>query len=161
MIELITTGGTFDKVYFDALSEFSVGEPQLPRLLQEAGVSEAFRLQPLLRKDSLELTDADRAAIKDAVLASAAERILITHGTDTMVQTAQSLLDVPHKTIVLLGAMQPAQMRVSDAPFNAGFAWAAVQLLPPGVYLAMNGRVLDPRQARKNRAEARFESAAE
>ncbi len=159
-IGIITTGGTIDKVYFDAKSSYQVGEPQIGELLAEAGVSAPFSVTPLMRKDSLELDDADRARIAAEVAAATESRVLITHGTDTMVETARALLDVPAKTVVLVGAMQPARLRVSDAFFNIGFAFAAVQLLPPGVYLAMNGRVFDPRTTHKNVAAQRFESEA-
>ncbi len=160
-VRIITTGGTIDKVYFDAKSSFQVGEPQIAELLAEANVGVPFAVTPLLRKDSLELDDADRALIAEQVAAAAETRVLITHGTDTMVETARALLGVEGKTVVLVGAMQPARLRVSDAFFNIGFAFAAVQLLPPGVYVAMNGRVFDPRSARKNVAAHRFESDAD
>jgi L-asparaginase len=112
-----------------------------------------------MRKDSLELTDADRQTILEAVKASASQRILITHGTDTMAQTAEVLKSVADRTIVLTGAMQPARMRRSDATFNIGFAWAAVSLLPAGVYIAMNGEVFEAGSVRKNLAAQRFERA--
>ncbi len=159
-VRIFTTGGTIDKVYFDAKSSYQVGEPQIGELLAEAGVSAPFSVTPLMRKDSLELDDADRARIAAEVAAATESRVLITHGTDTMVETARALLDVSAKTVVLVGAMQPARLRVSDAFFNIGFAFAAVQLLPPGVYLAMNGRVFDPRTTHKNVAAQRFESEA-
>ncbi|MEN8719416.1 MAG: asparaginase domain-containing protein [Oceanococcaceae bacterium] len=162
-IDILTTGGTIDKVYFDALSAYQIGPPQALDILREAGVCAVYRIVPLLRKDSLEIDAADRAQIVAAARRSVATRLLITHGTDTMVATAQALLAdatlAASKTIVLVGAMQPALLRESDARFNIGFAWAAVQTLPPGVYLTMNGRIHDPRQTRKNRAAGRFESA--
>lgn len=160
--EIFTTGGTIDKVYFDALSEYQVGEGALSEILAQAGVTLAYKITPLLRKDSLELTDADRADIRDAVAGSAAQHILITHGTDTMVLTARALIaggpDVAGKTIVLTGAMQPHALKGSDAPFNVGFALAAAQALPAGVYIAMNGQILDPATAVKDRANHRFVS---
>ena len=157
-LEIFTTGGTIDKVYFDALSEYQVGEGALAEILGQAGVTLAYQITPLLRKDSLELTDADRADIRGAVAGSAARHILITHGTDTMVLTARALADVADKTIVLTGAMQPHALKGSDAPFNVGFALAAAQALPAGVYIAMNGRILDPATAVKDRANHRFVS---
>lgn len=157
-IEIFTTGGTIDKTYFDALSEYQVGSPQIMRVLRDAGVAGVFRVTPLMRKDSLEIDDNDRARIREAVVTSDATKILITHGTDTMVQTGQSLSDIPGKTVVLVGAMQPAGLKVSDAEFNIGFAWGALQALPPGVYVAMNGRILDPQFAFKNRESRRFEA---
>lgn len=156
MIDIFTTGGTIDKVYFDALSEYQIGATGLPNMLAENNVFVAHRVTQLMRKDSLELTDADRAAIHDAVAASDADKILVTHGTDTMVQTARVLSDIVGKTIVLTGAMQPASLRNSDAEFNVGFALAAAQTLPPGVYIAMNGEVFDPAKVHKDRAAHRF-----
>jgi L-asparaginase len=110
-----------------------------------------------LRKDSLELTEADRELVRQAVAASAAERIVITHGTDTMIETGKYLVGIPGKTLVLTGAMQPARFRQTDAVFNIACAITAVQLLPAGVYLAMNGRIFNPRTTRKNLALNRFE----
>jgi L-asparaginase len=160
MIRIFTTGGTFDKVYFDALSEFRIGEPMAEALLEEANVSFSYEIESLLRKDSLEIDARDRASIREAVERAAESKILITHGTDTMVDTARSLLDVSDRTVVLFGAMQPARMRYSDAMFNLGFACAAVQTLPTGIYIAMNGQILDPARASKNRAQGRFEPSA-
>ena len=122
MIDIFTTGGTIDKVYFDALSEYQIGATALPDILSENNVFVPHRVTQLMRKDSLELTDADRAAVREAVAASDADKILVTHGTDTMVQTARVLSDIAGKTIVLTGAMQPATLRNSDAEFNVGFA---------------------------------------
>ena len=156
MIDIFTTGGTIDKVYFDALSEYQIGATALPDILSENNVFVSHRVTQLMRKDSLELTDADRAAIRDAVAASDADKILVTHGTDTMVETARVLSDIAGKTIVLTGAMQPATLRNSDAEFNVGFALAATQTLPPGVYIAMNGEVFDPAETQKDRSAHRF-----
>jgi len=156
MIEIFTTGGTIDKVYFDALSEFQIGPAAIPDLLRENNVLVPHRVTQLMRKDSLELTDGDREAIRAAVAASDAAHVLVTHGTDTMVVTGRLLQSIAGKTIVLTGAMQPASVRASDAEFNVGFALAAVQTLPPGVYVAMNGMVFDPARTVKDRAGARF-----
>ena len=156
MIDIFTTGGTIDKVYFDALSEYQIGATALPDILSENNVFVAHRVTQLMRKDSLELNDADRRAIHDAVAASDADKILVTHGTDTMVETARVLSDIAGKTIVLTGAMQPATLRNSDAEFNVGFALAATQTLPPGVYIAMNGEVFDPAETQKDRSAHRF-----
>lgn len=158
-IEVFTTGGTIDKVYFDALSEYQVGPTALPDILAENNVRAPHRVTQLMRKDSLELTDADRAVIRRAVEGSDAERILITHGTDTMVETARALGHPDGKTVVLTGALQPATLRNSDAAFNVGFAFAAVQTLPAGVYIAMNGRVFNPAYVRKDRVAGQFVTA--
>lgn len=156
-IEIFTTGGTIDKIYFDAKSTFEVGEPQVPELLREANLSLDLRVTPLLRKDSLQLNDADRQLIREAVAASASGRIVVTHGTDTMTVTALALAGIPGKTIVLTGAMQPARFRATDALYNLASALTAVQLLPAGVWIAMNGRIFDPARVHKNVARNRFE----
>lgn len=158
MVLVITTGGTIDKVYFDATSEYEVGEPTVPHVFREAGVTLGWRLLPLLRKDSLEMTDDDRAAIREACAAAPESRILITHGTDTMSVTAEALQGLPGKTIVLTGALAPARFRVTDAVFNLGLALGAVQSSHPGVYLAMNGTVFEAGKVRKNREAGRFEA---
>ena len=160
-LHIFTTGGTIDKVYFDALSEFQVGESPLDAILREANVGIDYELTSLMRKDSLELTDEDRNAIFDAVSASDATHILITHGTDTMAQTAERLRGIDDKTIILTGAMQPARLRSTDAIFNVGFAIASAQLQAAGVYIAMNGRVFPAGQVRKDRDAGRFVSAEE
>ena len=149
-IKFFTTGGTIDKIYFDAKSEFQVGPPQVTDLLRDANVTCEHEIESILRKDSLDLTDADRALIRDRIAADPATRVVVTHGTDTMVQTALVLRGIPGKTIVLTGSMQPARLRVTDAAFNLGTAVVAAQTLPPGVYLAMNGQIFDPATTRKN-----------
>jgi L-asparaginase len=155
---VLTTGGTIDKVYFDATSEYEVGEPTVPHVFREAGVALEWRLEPLMRKDSLEIDEGDRLAIRRACEAARESRILITHGTDTMSVTAESLVGLPGKTIVLTGALAPAHFRVTDAIFNLGLALGAVQSLPAGVYLAMNGTVFEAGKVRKNRQAGRFEA---
>lgn len=158
-IQIFTTGGTIDKVYYDAKSEYEVGEPQIVAILDEASVTIDYDVTTLLRKDSLDLTDEDRTLIHDQVRQSPCDQVLITHGTDTMVQTARSLQDIEGKTIVLVGSLTPARFKASDAEFNIGFALAAVQTLPPGVYVAMNGRIFNPANVAKNRDANRFEVA--
>ncbi|HAB18070.1 MAG TPA: asparaginase domain-containing protein [Verrucomicrobiota bacterium] len=156
-IAFITTGGTIDKIYFDATSEYEVGPPQVAEILREGNVTFEFQVEPVLAKDSLELTEADRTLIRRRITECPHARIVVTHGTDTMVETAAALEGVPGKTIVLTGSMQPARFRNTDAAFNVGVAIGAVQSLPAGVYLAMNGRIFDPKHVRKNREAHRFE----
>lgn len=156
-LEIFTTGGTIDKVYFDAKSSFEVGEPQIESVLHEANLVIDYKVTSLLRKDSLELTDEDRSLIRQAVLDSVADRIVITHGTDTMINTAIALEAIPGKTIVLTGAMQPARFRLTDAVFNIASAMMAAQTLSEGVYIAMNGRIFNPHRTRKNVELNRFE----
>ena len=118
-----------------------------------------FTVVPLLRKDSLHITQAERELLRDAIAAQPARHVLVTHGTDSMVETAKVLSALTDRTIVLTGALNPARFRGSDAEFNIGTAVGAVQSLPPGVYIAMNGRIWDPAKVRKNVAANRFEAA--
>jgi len=156
---IVTTGGTIDKIYFDDKSDYQIGDPQIGRILEELGVTFRFTVIPILRKDSLHLTDEDRALVKQTILAQPAKHVLVTHGTDSMVETGRVLADIRDKTIVMTGALNPARFRGSDAEFNIGTAVGAVQCLPPGVYIAMNGRIWDPAKVRKNVAANRFEAA--
>ena len=153
---IITTGGTIDKVYFDAKSEYEVGDPQIGEVLRLAHVALPYRVLPLMRKDSLEMTPADREAIRAAIESADERMILLTHGTDTMTVTGKALKGISGKTIVLTGALLPARFRDNDAIFNIGFALAAVQSLPDGVYIAMNGRIHDPERVRKDREQNCF-----
>lgn len=157
-LRIFTTGGTIDKIYFDAKSEYEVGEPQIGDILREMGVTFPFEITSLMRKDSLDMTTMDRELIHEAVQQCREQCILITHGTDSMTETAVALQDIPHKTIVLTGALNPARFRGSDAMFNIGGAVAAVQSLDPGVYIFMNGRVFQADKVRKNREKNRFEN---
>src|SRR5690606_34535510 len=147
---VVTTGGTIDKVYFDDKSDYQIGEPQIGRILEELGVAFRFRVIPILRKDSLHITAGDRELLRATIAAQPARQVLVTHGTDTMVETAKVLATIPGKTIVMTGALNPARFRGSDAEFNIGCAVGAVQSLPPGVHIAMNGRIWDPLKVRKN-----------
>ena len=153
---VVTTGGTIDKLYFDALSEYQIGDSVVDRLLKTARVMLTVRVVEVMRKDSLELTDADRAAIADAVRTAPEMRIVITHGTDTMTDTAAALGDAGGKTVALLGALAPARFADSDATFNLGMAVATVQVAPPGVYVAMNGTVFAAGTVRKDRTVNAF-----
>lgn len=155
-IILLTTGGTIDKLYFDALSEFQIGDTIIERLLELARVTYPFEVREVLRKDSLELTDEDRAKIAAEVSAAPSSRIVITHGTDTMTQTAAALAGISGKTVVLVGALSPARMAESDASFNLGMAFATAQVAPPGVYITMNGTVFRADEVIKDRAKGAF-----
>ncbi|MDE2619950.1 MAG: asparaginase [Sphingomonadales bacterium] len=156
-ILVLTTGGTIDKAYFDALSEYRIEESAVPELLRRARVTAPFRVTELMRKDSLELTDADRALIVAAVREAPEGRVVITHGTDTMTTTAAAVAAaVPDKTVVLTGALAPARFAESDAAFNLGMAFAAAQAAGPGVWIAMSGQVFDGLHVRKDRAAGRF-----
>ena len=157
-IRFITTGGTIDKIYFDALSRFEVGDSQIKHILTEGLVEFDYEVVPMLQKDSLDITAEDRARLHDYIAADAAGLYVITHGTDTMAETAQALAGIPGKTIVLTGALTPARFKYTDAVFNVGMAVAAVQVAAPGVYIAMSGQVFEAGAVRKNRAENRFEA---
>jgi L-asparaginase len=157
---VVTTGGTIDKIYFDDKSDYQIGEPQIGNILRELGVAFQFTVIPIIRKDSLHISGADRELIRATIAAQPVRHVLVTHGTDTMVETAAVLAAVADKTIVLTGALSPSRFRGSDAEFNVGTAVGAVQSLPPGVYIAMNGRIWDPRRVRKNVAANRFEPIA-
>lgn len=156
-IQIFSCGGTIDKVYFDAQSAYQVGEPRIVEIFQRANVAFGFSIESLMRKDSLEMDDADRELIRSRVESSPHTRILLTHGTDTMPDTAKALLGLRDKTIVLTGSMTPARFEASDAEFNIGCAVAALQTHGPGVYVAMNGCVFPAAHVRKNREAGRFE----
>lgn len=155
-IVIVTTGGTIDKAYFDALSTYKIGEPVVQKLLQVAHVAHPFRVVELLRKDSLDLTDEDRATLRRTVEELPERRVVVTHGTDTMTESAKVLAAVTGKTIVLTGALAPARFSESDATFNLGMAFASAQTLPAGVYLTMNGHVFRGDEVRKDRQQSRF-----
>ena len=156
-ILILTTGGTIDKIYFDAKSTYEIGPPSIAHVLSRLNLSIGYRTESLMRKDSLELTADDRTIIREAVVNADEERIIITHGTDTMVETARVLHSVAGKTIVLTGAHEPALFTTSDAQFNIGGSMVAVQTAPHGVYIVMNGAVFDGSNVRKNLQKNRFE----
>ncbi len=156
-LKIFTTGGTIDKVYFDQKSQYEVGDPQAGGLLERANVVIDYEVQSILRQDSLNISQKDRNLIRDTVAAAPEKHIVITHGTDTMLLTAVALKEIKDKTIVLTGSMYPARFHDSDAVFNMGCAVIAAQVLAPGIYIAMNGRIFDPRAARKNVELNRFE----
>lgn len=158
-LSIVTTGGTIDKIYFDDKSEFQIGAPQIGEILSAIGVAFPFNVVALMRKDSLHLTEADRELIRQTIADQPNRHILVTHGTDTMVETARKLVGVEGKVIILTGALNPARFQGSDAVFNIGTAVGAVQSLADGVYIAMNGRIWQPDRVKKNVTANRFESA--
>jgi len=155
---IVTTGGTIDKIYFDDMSDYQIGDPQIGEILNLMNVGFEFEIKSMLRKDSLHFTEADRLAIHAEISASDATHILITHGTDGMVKTGLMLENIPGKTMVLTGALHPARFRDSDAVFNIGCAIGALQSLPNGAWIAMNGCIWDPKKVQKNRSKNRFEA---
>jgi L-asparaginase len=156
-ISIITVGGTIDKIYFDAKSEYEVGPPNIEKVLGELNLSMDYSIISLMRKDSLDMTDSDRSLIYESAKKDSSDRILITHGTDTMVETAKFLAGIKDKTIILTGAHEPALFKTSDALFNIGFALGALQVLEAGAYIAMNGMVFQANKVWKNVKENRFE----
>ncbi|MBB6124568.1 asparaginase domain-containing protein [Sphingobium subterraneum] len=157
-ILILTTGGTIDKAYFDALSAYQIVDSVIPKILDTALVRHPYRVEQMFRKDSLDLTDGDRADIRDHVAAADERHIVITHGTDTMTTTAQALGGIQDKTIVLVGALAPARFQESDAMFNIGMAFAAAQTAAPGLYITMNGSVFRADAVVKDRAQGAFVS---
>ncbi|MEM8562786.1 MAG: asparaginase domain-containing protein [Pseudomonadota bacterium] len=157
-IHIITTGGTIDKVYFDAKSHYQIGEPIVGDLLERMRVNFAFTIEQAMRKDSLDIDDQDRGRIKAMVAECSAKHVLITHGSDSMVATARSLTSISNKCIVLTGALQPAAFANSDAVFNIGCAIGALHSRSNGVYIAMSGQIFEADHVQKNVAANRFES---
>jgi L-asparaginase len=158
-IQLIITGGTIDKSYNMSNGLLHFVDSHIPNMLTEARCRADFELEKIMLKDSLDMTDSDRLQLITACRDCSAERIIISHGTDTMVDSARLLADaVDDKTIVLTGAMIPYVFEKSDALFNLGSAFSAVQCLPVGVYITMNGRVFEAHNVIKNREEGVFEA---
>lgn len=155
-IRFVTTGGTIDKIYFDAMSQFEVGDSQVRHILADGLAAFDFDVVSLFQKDSLDITAEDRAELRRFLSQDDASMYVITHGTDTMTETAAALQGLPGKKIVLTGALSPARFRSTDAVFNIGMAVAAVQLVEPGVYIAMNGQVFAGNAVTKDRAGNRF-----
>lgn len=158
-LRILVTGGTIDKIYDAAEGRLGFERTRVLEMLRQGRVAlPEDCVQTVLLKDSLEMLDADREAIAAACGAAPEKRLVITHGTDTMVLTAEHLAQaVRGRTIVLTGAMVPFSVSHSDALFNFGFAIAAARLLPPGVYVAMNGCVFPWDRVGKNRAAGWFE----
>ncbi|MBS1187054.1 MAG: asparaginase [Burkholderiaceae bacterium] len=159
-LRIIATGGTLDKRYDEIAGTLGFAASHLPQMLAQARLTLPHELKILPLLDSLDMRDADRARVLVACRAADETAIVVTHGTDTMRETAQVLGQASlDKTIVLTGAMIPFSVANSDALFNLGFACAAAQTLPHGVYVAMNGQMFAWDSVRKNRAAGRFESA--
>lgn len=157
-IRILVTGGTFDKEYNELNGTLSFTHTYVEHMLERGRCKLDVTVDVLMMKDSLELTDTDRMHIVQACLRSAEQRVVITHGTDTMVATARAIAaGVQDKTVVLTGAMVPYAFGSSDGLFNLGSALSFVQVLPPGVYVAMNGRYFPWNQVRKNRELGIFE----
>lgn len=158
MIKIYAVGGTIDKVYFDGKGQYQIGDPEIGKVLEEGLVNIPYTITPICHKDSLDMTDADRDLIYRTIDQDEHRFFVLTHGTDTMVETGKKLQSIEGKTIVLTGSMKPAKFKTSDATFNVGFAMAAVQTLPEGVYIAMGGQIFNPDTTRKNLEKSCFET---
>ena len=158
MVLILVTGGTFDKTYDEIAGRLSFRETHLPEMLRLGRSRVDVTITPLMMIDSLEMTDADRARIAQVCADAVESRIVVTHGTDTMVETAAAIASRDTgKTIVLTGAMIPYAFGSSDGLFNLGSALSLAQALPPGVYVAMNGQFFPWDRVRKNRTTGVFE----
>ena len=158
MLEILTTGGTIDKVYFDKKSNYEVGDPFVEELLHKMNVNISFKVKSLMRIDSLDMTDIHREEILNYAMNSNANNFLITHGTDSIVETAIYLKKISDKTIVLTGSLKPAIFIDNDAIFNVGSALTSAQILKKGVYIVINGQVFNPDNVRKNLEKNIFET---
>lgn len=157
-IRLLITGGTIDKRYNELDGELVFTESAVEEMLNQGRAKLDVSLQTLMLKDSLDMNDADRQQILAACQSCKESHIVITHGTDTMVETSQVLANIKDKTIVLLGAMVPYAFKQSDALFNLGCAIAAVQTLTSGIYITMNGKVFPYDRVVKNKVLGEFQS---
>lgn len=157
-VRIFVTGGTFDKEYNEITGELYFQDSHLPEMLKLGRNLVHVDIRTLMMIDSLEMTGLDRELIAEHCIEAKEDRIIITHGTDTMADTARVLFEkVKGKTIVITGAMIPYKFGSSDGLFNLGSALAFVQTLPPGVYVAMNGRYFDATNVRKNKETGLFE----
>lgn len=160
-ILIVATGGTFDKQYDEIAGELNFSNSHLPMIMKQVRCTVEYRITYLTLKDSLFMDDGDRQRLFDTCVKAAEQRIVVVHGTDTMTVSA-GFLDHPplhEKTIVFTGAMVPYTVSGSDALFNLGSAFTAVQLLDSGVYVCMNGKLFSSSSVRKNRSRGVFEEA--
>ena len=135
---------------------FEIAEPAVKRILQKVNPNFDFEIIPLLKKDSLDITEEDRKKIHEACQKADSDKIVVTHGTDTIIETAKKLSDIKNKVIVLTGAMRPEKLSYSDASFNVGTAIGAINILKNGVYIAMNGRVYPSHNVKRNPKTGQF-----
>ena len=158
-IKIFTTGGTIDKDYSKkaGVYNFEISEPAIKIILNKIEPQFQYEITPLLKKDSLDMTEQDRQTIYNACKNESNDKIIITHGTDTMIKTAEKLSTFQDKTVILLGASKPAKFINSDAMFNIGIAIGAINILNNGCYIAMNGRIFDWDNVKKNTKNGIFE----
>jgi L-asparaginase len=166
-IKIIVTGGTLDKCYNPLNGELDFTQSHIAEMLQLGRVTLELNMECVMLKDSLQMNDGDRSEIIDICIDTDESQILITHGTDTMVETGKAIAsavkteqsgELKNKTIVMLGAMIPFEFKDSDALFNLGCAMSAVQILPAGIYITMNGRVFPYDKVVKNTDVGQFEA---
>jgi L-asparaginase len=156
-ITYIQTGGTIDKDY-PRLTKgyaFEIGEPAIKRILERVNPNFEYEVVSALKKDSIDITEKDREKIY-RLCKKAGRKIIVTHGTDTMIETAEKLSDLEGKTIILTGAMRPEKFSDSDASFNIGVAVGALNVIESGVYIAMNGRVYPWDKCKRNLKTGQF-----
>jgi L-asparaginase len=159
VLKIFTTGGTIDKDYASkaGVYNFEIAEPAIRRILSNANPTFQFEIVPILKKDSLDITEEDRKKIYNACKNETTSKIIITHGTDTIVETAKKLSGIKNKTIILVGSSKPAKFSDSDAPFNIGVAVGAINILnTEGVYIAMNGKIFEWNNVKKNKQTGGF-----
>jgi len=157
-ILFIQTGGTIDKDYPKKIKgyNFEITEPSVKRVLEKINPAFTYEIKSLLKKDSRDITDNDRKRLKDFCIKAECSRIIITHGTDTIIETAKYLSVIKDKTIILTGAFLPERMKDSDADFNIGVAIGAVANIPFGIYIAMNGIVHNYNKVKRNLKNGQF-----
>lgn len=157
-ITFLQTGGTIDKDYPRTTKgyAFEIAEPAVGRILEKLNPNFEYEVVSVLRKDSLDITEDDREKIRDVCLEDDNSKIIITHGTDTMIETAEKLTDIRDKVIVLTGSMRPERFSNSDAPINIGAAIGAVNILKNGVYIAMHGRIYSYEKVSRDKETGQF-----
>jgi L-asparaginase len=160
-ITFITTGGTIDKDYPQKAKgyAFEITDPAIVRILKRINPNFSYNVIYLLKKDSLDITDEDREMILEACSSTDANKIILTHGTDAMVETAKKLQGLQGKTIILVGASRPERFSDSDAAFNAGTAIGAIDILENGVYIAMSGRIYPWDKCKRDPESGKFVEA--
>lgn len=158
MIKIITTGGTIDKTYQPLTGKLTFTSSYIPEIIHNANLTTSVNITSIMQKDSLEMTSSDRDTMLETTQNTTQNKIIITHGTDTMVESAKFLSHITNKVVIFTGAMIPYSIQKSDAIFNIGFALSCVQLLQNGVYIAMNGKVFDYDKVVKNLSLGVFET---
>jgi len=156
MIVVFTTGGTISKRYDEISGELIFDKNHLQKILDQSRVYLDLNIKPLFLKDSLDMDDSDRETILEAVKNTNSKKIIITHGTDTMIESAKKLSIIKDKTIILTGAMIPFAFKNSDALFNLGSAFGAISIFDSGVYIAMNGKIFKWDEVLKDRVLGKF-----